>query len=74
MNELFAIPESKSPRLKWIETNSITFEKVDKYFGGGFRAVGQGLHIAHGETEDEALRQYAFKNRIPLWNELDLPR
>lgn len=74
MNELFTIPESKSPRLKWIENNDIYFEEIKERFGGGFRAVGQGPHVGYGETEDHALRQYAFKNRIPLWNELDLPR
>jgi hypothetical protein len=65
MSDLFAIEESKSPRLKWLEKHGITL-KINH----------QGEHVAttrfdsgKGETEDDAITQLALKLGIRMWFE-----
>jgi len=72
MSDLFNLPESKSPRLLWLEANRI---RVDFH---------EGEHIAHlpgffaynekagafGNTEDEAICELAKRLGLRLWNEL----
>ena len=70
MRELFEIPESKSPRLKWMERHHLTVEKywmVDIWY---YRAKHGMKVIGKGNTEDEAITAAAKSLNIPLWNEV----
>lgn len=73
MNDLFEIPESKSPRLLWIEKHMITTRKTgtdSDELGDCQRWIAQNpMKIGYGHTEDEALTQLALKLGVKLWNE-----
>lgn len=90
MNELFAIPESKSPRLLWMEKHQIrtidngqNFEPGDEcefsgnqlyrwcaYSGTGATPSLFADHLTGwGDTEADAILEWAVKNKIKLWNE-----
>jgi len=71
MNELFTIPESKSPRLKWMEAHGIEVSHSELT---GYMAFGTAEGSGFGDTAEEAILAYAKNIGIPLWNELDLPR
>lgn len=64
--ELFAIPESKSPRLLWMEKHCVMtlYDKARNQFA----AVAYQQN-GWGDTEDEAITQLALKLGIKLWNE-----
>ena len=72
MNELFEIPESKSPRLKWMERHHLTVRLSHDYDDD--EDVWQCLHgmkvIGEGGTEDRAITAAAKSLNIPLWNEV----
>jgi hypothetical protein len=65
MNILFDIPESKSPRLIWIEKHGIWLLKSET----GYEATAAGL-TGKGQSEDDALVDMAKQMGIKLWNEL----
>ena len=67
MNDsLFDIPETKSPRLLWLEKHNIGI--IYDNTKNQFAAIGR-QESAWGETEDEAITQLALKLGIKLWNE-----
>jgi rRNA maturation endonuclease Nob1 len=84
MNELFDIPESKSPRLKWIEENGILTAKDNM---GAWHAVSPredddtsrvislmmqykgSMRHAKGQTEDDAITNLAKAIGLRLWTE-----
>lgn len=68
MNELFTIPESKSPRLKWMEAHGI--EVNDDPITTGYMAFGTAEGSGFGNTAEEAVLAYAKNIGLPLWNEL----
>jgi hypothetical protein len=70
MNELFEIPESKSPRIKWMERHHLTAANYTDENNHLRIAVYHGMaRIANGDTADEALTAAAKSLNIPLWNE-----
>jgi len=65
MGSLFNIPETKSPRLRWMERYHITVKiKGDKY-----EAYHGMDRVATGPTEDDAITAAAKSLNIKLWNE-----
>ena len=71
MNELFSIPESKSPRLLWMERHHLTIR--EGYNHDDDEAIFQCLHgmkvIGEGLTQDKAITAAAKSLNIKLWNE-----
>ncbi len=75
MTELFDLPETKSPRLIWLEKHGI---KVTPSKAHGpslkcwmaYRHDGDFISAsAYGSTEDEAIADLAIKLGLRLWNE-----
>lgn len=85
MNDLlFEVPESKSPRLLWVEKNSIKTavmpeaeaDEIGEIPGRWGAMIGVGAlkeagFIGYGNTEEDAILDLAIKLKIPLWNEED---
>ena len=76
MSELFDLPESKSPRLQWMEKHGIGTSPPIKGMYGilcKWMAHNQAklitMEATYAETEDEAIVQLALKLGIKLWNE-----
>ena len=67
MNELFNIPEVKSPRLNWLDQHGVWIFKP-KSPGQQWTATAKGLE-GRGDDEDSAIAGLAIKLGIPLWNE-----
>lgn len=70
MSELFDIPESKSPRLRWMEKHNISARQEPR--GPGGPLIWFALNhqaCARGDSEDEALASLAVKLGLKLWNE-----
>jgi hypothetical protein len=72
MTELFDIKESKSPRLAWLEKHKIATlrGKPDSWAAW---TIGKPTKvdqiIGYGESEDEAIADWAIKTGMRLWNE-----
>lgn len=72
-DELFEIPECKSPKLLWMERFQIQTQQnmweewEDKRWpwGAFVPFEGQGF----GNTQEEALKDLAYNLKIPLWNQ-----
>lgn len=80
MSELFTIPETLSPRLKWMREQSIHIidngpvgEGESRYCAYQGVAGRTGMFVwdwtGYGQTEDEALVQLCKKLDLLLWNE-----
>ena len=74
MNDsLFDIPETKSPRLLWMERHHIQTREtgtVSDELGDCRRWIAESpVGNGYGETEDGASTQLALKLGIKLWNE-----
>jgi hypothetical protein len=67
--ELFAISETKSPRLKWMERHHLTVEKNEFMDNWDYRVKHGMAIIGYGATPDAALVAAAKSLNIPLWNE-----
>ena len=68
--ELFAIPESKSPKLRWMERHHITVRQNDQSAPAKAYEAYYGMdRIATGPSETDALVAAAKSLNIPLWNE-----
>lgn len=65
MSELFDLPESKSPRLQWIEKHAIECRNYSDGKCYSFTSTDS----AWGDTEDEAITQLALKLGIKMWFE-----
>lgn len=80
MNELFDIPEFKSPRLLWMDRHGIALEpnsdsSDNKWCACMWRDGWGGVSFKDripGKTEDGALTALAKAAGIPLWNEESL--
>ena len=70
MSELFDIPESKSPRLLWIEKHGVKFERdwhddlEDETWPW---VASSGNHLGYGQTQDEAITDLARVAGILTW-------
>lgn len=83
--ELFSVPESKSPKLRWMERHGLrTKHNPDSQHGDEddfgnelFRwyawkyegKLNPPRNAAGGDTEDDALAAWAVANGKLLWNE-----
>jgi hypothetical protein len=73
--ELFAIPETKSPRLKWMERHHIKIHHQPYDHAGPldddeqYAAIHGMQAIGYGATPDAALVAAAKSLNIKLWNE-----
>ena len=68
MSELFEIPESKSPRLLWLEDHHLHL--CANTISGRWEVSLHSAVIGHGATADDALAAAAKSLNIPLWNEV----
>ena len=70
MNDnLFDLPESKSPRLQWMDKHGIwTEERPDVEECNRWKASAAGMH-GFGIFEIDALTELAGKMKIKLWNQ-----
>ena len=64
--ELFDIPLSKSPKLKWMERHCIAITNTPNV---GFKVKHGMKTITTKPTEDEALTEAANLIGVRLWNE-----
>ena len=67
--ELFAIPESKSPKLCWMERHHITLSEASNT-NNRWNAKHRDKVIGYGATHDDALVAAAKSLNVKLWNEL----
>jgi hypothetical protein len=68
-DELFQIPETLSPRLRWMREHQVTTTKEAEPSGDLWTAWVFPDTSGYGATEDDALADLAKKLSIPLWNE-----
>jgi hypothetical protein len=79
MTELFDIPETKSPRLIWMDRHGIkviALRTDAKSFNHWMAYRHEGDFIsasAYGPTEDDAITSLAVKLGLRLWNEEGAP-
>jgi hypothetical protein len=67
---LFDIPESPSPRLKWIRDHQVSLTSETTPAGHPHWTAWVFPDTSgYGATEDEAIADLAKKLSIPLWNE-----
>jgi hypothetical protein len=77
MTELFDLPETKSPRLIWLDRNGIKVSAPPQKRPGpplsywmAYRHDGDFISAsAYGPTEDDAVAFLAIKLGLRLWNE-----
>lgn len=71
MTSLFSLPESLSPRLKWIKRHQITLSPSDVADTASrwVASVAYQMSQGAGVTQDEALTDLAKKLGVRLWNE-----
>jgi hypothetical protein len=69
MTELFDIPETPSPRLRWMKRHHLAIEPITEENGNRYAARHGMAVICKGATEDEALTAAAKSLSIRLWNE-----
>ena len=70
MTELFDIPETPSPRMRWMQRHHLTVSrKHEEENTYSFVAIHGMTIIGKGATEDEALTAAAKSLNIRLWNE-----
>ena len=80
MTELFDIPETKSPRLLWLEKHGIKVAAPAKGHGTAtnhwmaYQHDGDFISASgYGMNEDEAIAALAVKLGLRLWNEEGAP-
>lgn len=70
---LFEVQESLSPRLQWMKKHNITTGFTSKriYFAFYNHDIGKDTisNTGRGESEEDALIDFAKNNNISLWNE-----
>lgn len=73
MTDLFDIPETLSPRLKWMREHSMATELIADKWLAEVAHYQDGILVfldrANGDTEDEAIVALAKKLNLKLWNE-----
>ena len=79
-DELFSVPEVKSPRLRWIEKHGVEVKPTldwdpDAEDENGdvvhawYASDDQWRHKHGGDTENDALAAWAIARGVRLWNE-----
>lgn len=79
MNQLFDIPESKSPKLLWMEKHGVKTHQSDlsedpwiAWLASNESVDGLPRNMekcGYGNTKDEAITDLAIKNNLKFWNE-----
>lgn len=75
MNELFALPETKSPKQRWLEKYQIQTTLRPDEPNADLKWLCESKHpatqevFAFGSTADDAVVQWAIKAGVKLWNE-----
>lgn len=69
MSDLFTLPESKSPRLLWMERHGITTKEHNGKWHAIKHTSPKHVRLTGGDTEEAALHAMAYKLQIKLWNE-----
>ena len=75
MDELFSLPPTKSPKQKWIERHNLNTSEAPELaepwscWAGNLSAALDAGTVAHGNTEEDAIVQWAIQNNVRLWNE-----
>ncbi len=80
--ELFKVPEQKSPRLRWMEKHRVKVKQTPDWSPGMEDADGDpvapwyasddGKHWHAGDSENDALGAWAVARGVRLWNEEQL--
>ena len=72
-DNLFSVPETPSPRLLWMQRHGITtsppFVTSEAHRDHWLASGKLGLPFGEGDTEDDALVDYAKRHGLKLWNE-----
>ena len=76
MTELFHIPETPSPRLRWMQEHDVktipgawdSFTERERWaaYAG---SIDDMPELYYGDTADDAITEFAKANNIRLWNE-----
>lgn len=64
MIELFEIPESLSPRLKWLRDHGLTLTCIS---AGKWECSLDEENVGTGQTPDEACIDFCLKTKMPHW-------
>jgi len=76
MSELFNLPETPSPRLAWMRANKIQCHVTTQCplpvscWSGDLAESMENNLIGYGNTEDEAIADFAKRAGLRLWNEV----
>lgn len=78
-DELFSVPVSKSPKMRWLERHGVNVTHDEAWQYGDeddlgnekfpYYASDDGKHFHGGATEDDALVEWARARGKRLWNE-----
>jgi hypothetical protein len=63
---LFEIPESLSPRLRWLRQHGLTLTCVS---AGRWECILNEENIGTGDTPDAACTQFCINTQLPHWND-----
>lgn len=66
---LFDLPDSPSPCLQWMRRHGVQTAEGSDGLWYVYRTVEHPKVAAFGDTEIEALTDFAIKNNLKLWNE-----
>lgn len=65
MSDLFEVPVSLSPRLRWLDRHALTLRKLES---GKWECALDELTFGRGETEEEACADFCVKTRLAHWS------
>jgi hypothetical protein len=79
MTTLFNLPPCDSPRLRWMKKHNVETRddiKIDEYpesaffaWSGDLNDAIDNVRLGSGDTELDAITDWAIKNGVRLWNE-----
>ena len=71
MSTLFPLPKTPSPRLRWMQRHGLIVTRYNP--GGKYYCLSDSTElnwvVGDGDTEDEAVTNWARKAMVKLWNE-----
>ncbi len=67
MSDIFEIPESLSPRLRWLRDHQLTIQKLEN---GKYECSLDESTFGIGDTAEEACVQFCILTQLPHWNTL----
>lgn len=66
MSDLFDIPISLSPRLRWLRDHDLVLRET---VTGAWECVLNQENIGRGATADEACVNFCLKTKLPHWTQ-----